>query len=82
MESACQSAIFFLDTKMSLRLVDVNYLTRSHAEKYLSEAREVESRAISMGEKVFAEWENMIDGLHACEEHCWTMVMVRLEKEP
>ena len=48
---------------MSLHLVDVNYLKRSHAEKYLSEAREVASHAISMGEKVFAEWENMIDGL-------------------
>lgn len=81
-ESACQSAVLFLDTRMTIHVCDVNYLKRSHAEVYLSEAREVASRAISMGEKVLAEWEKMVDELHACEEYCWTIVMEHPEKEP
>jgi hypothetical protein len=81
-DSGCKAVILFLEDKFGICLVDLNYNRRSDAEAYVSEAEHVAETAISIGDKILAEWELMVDGIDRCGKHCQDLAEKHPKKEP
>jgi hypothetical protein len=69
-ESSCKDAILLLESCYRIRLVDVNYNSRSHAERCVAEAQDALQSAHYIGNKILGEWEMMVDGIHKFQQHC------------
>lgn len=62
-----------LALSLSICLVDLNYNKRSHAQDCIAQADETLKNISSLIREAFIQWEEEIDDLSICDNHCCDM---------
>jgi hypothetical protein len=81
-DSGCKAVILSLENNFGICLVDINYNKRSHTETHVSEAEHVTQMATSIGDKILAEWELMVEDIDLCGRKCQDLAEKHPRKEP